>query len=172
MLIGCQACLASFLVTFLVKEIELPLQLAGLIFGLAHGTSIIARIYLGMLADRFIPTKAILGYSGIITGVCFIVLASFPANGAHWLLCILGVILGNANLGWVGLYFSEVSKLAPSGKAAAATAGSQIFAFGSFVVIPPLFTVFVELVDSYAAGFAIIGVTGILAGFRFLSVKY
>ncbi|MDA0655428.1 MAG: MFS transporter [Proteobacteria bacterium] len=171
-LIGCQACLASFLVTFLVKEIELPLQLAGLIFGLAHGTSIIARIYLGMLADRFIPTKAILGYSGIITGVCFIVLASFPANGAHWLLCILGVILGNANLGWVGLYFSEVSKLAPSGKAAAATAGSQIFAFGSFVVIPPLFTVFVELVDSYAAGFAIIGVTGILAGFRFLSVKY
>ena len=88
------------------------------------------------------------------------------------MLCILGSILGNANLGWVGLYFSEVSKLAPEGKAAAATAGSQIYAFGSFVIIPPLFTLYVEFIGSYATGLAIIGALGLAAGFRFLSIKY
>ncbi|MBE88653.1 MAG: hypothetical protein CMM76_04340 [Rhodospirillaceae bacterium] len=171
-LIGCQACIVAFLVIYLVQDIGLELQWAGLIFGLAHGTSIVARVYLGVLADRVILTKLILGYSGIVTGVCFLILASFPAGGSYWLLCILGIVLGNANLGWVGLYFSEVSKLAPEGKAAAATAGSQIYAFGSFVIIPPLFTLYVELIGSYATGFSIIGVLGLAAGFRFLSVKY
>ncbi|HAA92638.1 MAG: hypothetical protein CMM48_09870 [Rhodospirillaceae bacterium] len=171
-LIGCQACVVSFLVIYLVQDIGLELQWAGLIFGLAHGTSIAARVYLGVLADRIIRTKLILGYSGIITGLCFLILAIFPAGGSYWLLCVLGIVLGNANLGWVGLYFSEVSKLAPPGKAAAATAGSQIYAFGSFVVIPPIFTLFVETAGSYAMGFAIIGITGILAGLRFLSVRY
>ena len=171
-LIGCQACVVAFLVIYLVQDIGLELQWAGLIFGLAHGTSIMARVYLGALADRIIRTKLILGYSGIVTGICFLILASFPSSGSYWLLCVLGIVLGNANLGWVGLYFSEVSKLAPEGKAAAATAGSQIYAFGSFVVIPPVFTLYVELIGSYATGFVIIGVLGILAGFRFLSVKY
>ena len=171
-LIGCQACVVSFLVIYLVKEIKLELQWAGFIFGLAHGTSIIARIYLGMLADRVVTTKTILGFSGIITGICFFLLAAFPAEGPFWLLCFLGVTLGNANLGWVGLYFGEISKLAPDGKAAQVTAGSQIYAFGSFVLIPPIFTLFIEYTDSYATGFFIIGLAGLSAGIRFLTIKY
>jgi MFS family permease len=171
-LIGCQACVVSFLVIYLVRDLHVDLQRAGFIFGLAHGTSIAARIYLGMLADRIVRTKIILGLSGIVTGICFLVLANFPADVGYWVLCLFGIVLGNANLGWIGLYFSEVSKLAPAGKAAAATAGSQIFAFGAFVVIPPLFTLFVELTQSYALGFGIIGVFGALAGIRFLTVKY
>ena len=171
-LIGCQACVVSFLVIYLVKEIKLELQWAGFIFGLAHGTSIIARIYLGILADRVIKTKTILGLCGVTTGICFFLLAAFPAEGSFWLLCFLGIFLGNANLGWVGLYFGEVSKLAPDGKAAQVTAGSQIYAFGSFVLIPPIFTLFIEHTNSYATGFFIVGIAGLVAGIRFLSIKY
>ena len=171
-LIGCQACVVSFLVIYLVKEIKLELQWAGFIFGLAHGTSIIARIYLGILADRVVKTKTILGFSGVITGICFFLLAAFPVEGPFWLLCFLGIILGNANLGWVGLYFGEISKLAPDGKAAQVTAGSQIYAFGSFVLIPPIFTLFIEYTNSYATGFFIVGIAGLAAGIRFLSIKY
>ena len=43
-LIGCQACVVAFLVIYLVQDIGLELQWAGLIFGLAHGTSIMARV--------------------------------------------------------------------------------------------------------------------------------
>ena len=171
-LIGCQACVVSFLVIYLVKEIRLELQWAGFIFGLAHGTSVIARVYLGILADRVIKTKTILGLCGVITGICFFLLAAFPAGGSFWLLCFLGIMLGNANLGWVGLYFGEVSKLAPDGKAAQVTAGSQIYAFGSFVLIPPIFTLFIEHSNSYATGFFLVGVAGLVAGIRFLSIKY
>lgn len=171
-LIGCQACVVSFFVIYLVKEIRLELQWAGFIFGLAHGTSVIARVYLGILADRVIKTKTILGLCGVITGICFFLLAAFPAGGSFWLLCFLGIMLGNANLGWVGLYFGEVSKLAPDGKAAQVTAGSQIYAFGSFVLIPPIFTLFIEHSNSYATGFFLVGVAGLVAGIRFLSIKY
>ena len=171
-LIGCQACVVSFLVLYLVKEIKLELQWAGFIFGLAHGTSIIARIYLGILADRVVKTKTILGSCGVITGICFFLLAAFPAGGSFWLLCFLGIILGNANLGWVGLYFGEISKLAPNGKAAQVTAGSQIYAFGSFVLIPPIFTIFIEYMNNYAMGFFIVGIAGLAAGVRFLTIKY
>ena len=66
----------------------------------------------------------------------------------------------------------KVSKLAPDGKAAQVTAGSQIYAFGSFVLIPPIFTLFIEHANSYATGFFIVGIAGLVAGIRFLSIKY
>ena len=81
-LIGCQACVVAFLVIYLIKEVGLELQWAGFVFGLAHGSSIFARIYLGFVAERFVKTKTILGLSGIITGVCFFsLLAAFPMEG-------------------------------------------------------------------------------------------
>ena len=171
-LIGCQACVVAFLVIYLIKEVGLELQWAGFVFGLAHGSSIFARIYLGFVAERFVKTKTILGLSGIITGVCFFLLAAFPMEGPFWALCILGVVLGNANLGWVGLYFGEISRIAPEGQAAEVTAGSQIYAFGSFVVIPPLFTLLIEYATNYATGFFIIGIAGLAAGVRFFTIKY
>ena len=168
MLIGCQACIVAFLVIYLVQDIGLELQWAGLIFGLAHGTSILARVYLGVLADRVILTKLILGYSGIVTGICFLILALFPAGGSYWLLCILGIILERQS--WlVGLYFSEFV-LAPEGRQLLPL---QVAKFTlTFVIIPPLFTLYVEFIGSYATGLAIIGALGLAAGFRFLSIKY
>jgi hypothetical protein len=62
-------------------------------------------------------------------------------------------LYGLTATGWNGVYLSEVARIAPPGKAAAATGASLAMTYAGVVVLPLMFWLIVAISDSYAAAF-------------------
>jgi len=69
---------------------------------------------------------------------------------------------------WNGVYLSEVARIAPPGRAGAATGASLAMTYTGVVVLPMLFWVIVTLSDSYAAAFVAVGSLTLWWGVLFL----
>jgi hypothetical protein len=70
--------------------------------------------------------------------------------------------------GWNGIYLSEVARIAPQGRAAAATGASLAMTYAGVVVLPMVFWAIVGISDSYAAAYVTVaGLTLWRASFFF-----
>jgi hypothetical protein len=65
-------------------------------------------------------------------------------------------VYGITATGWNGIYLSEVARIAPPGKAAAATGASLAMTYAGVVVLPMLFWAVVGIGDSYAVAYVIV----------------
>jgi hypothetical protein len=64
---------------------------------------------------------------------------------------------GATAVGWNGVYLSEVARIAPVGRAAAATGASIAMTYAGVVTMPAMFWGIVASTGSYAAGFVAAG---------------
>jgi hypothetical protein len=86
--------------------------------------------------------------------LCGGALASFsPAWPAAAVLTVC-VLYGATAVGWNGVFLAEVARLAPEGRVAYLTGGTQFFTFAGVLIGPPLFGTIASLSGSYGAGFA------------------
>jgi MFS family permease len=168
---GVQITLVSYLVTFLTDAFALRLVLAGLVMAASQVASVIGRVLWGVVADRALSRRGMLGLLGTGMGVSAI---ATLAAGPHWPLWVLfayAAVFGATAVGWNGVYLAEVAHLAPQGQTSQATGGCLFFTFLGVVVTPPLFNVVLSIAGSYATAYAVFGVPSLAIGARLLLTR-
>ena len=161
---GVQITLVTYLVTFLVERFALTLVLAGLVMAVAQVASVIGRVLWGVLADRVLTRRAMLGLLGVGMGLSALVpLAAGPAWPA-WLLFAYASVFGATAVGWNGVFLAEVARVAPAGRTGEATGGCLFFTFLGVVVAPPIFNAVLALAGSYAAAYAVFAAPALAVG--------
>lgn len=159
-----QMSLTSFLVVFMTESLGRSLVAAGLSLTFATLGGVAGRILWGMVADRYIPPRMLLGLLGVLAGACSIMTAAYPADGPATPLLILCVLFGATAIGWNGVQLAQIARHAPEGQAAAVTAASGFVMFSGVVIGPPLFGLAATVTGGYRTGFAIIGAAAIASG--------
>jgi MFS family permease len=168
---GVQITLVTYLVTFLTQVFAMSLVLAGLVMAVSQLASVAGRIAWGVVADRLLTRRTMLGLLGVGMGVSAIVtLAAGPA-WPPWLLFAFSAVFGATAVGWNGVFLAEVARLAPNDKISEATGACLFFTFLGVVCSPPLFNLALALTGDYAGAYAVFGVPALLVGARLLAVR-
>ncbi len=152
-----QVSLLSFLVVYMNHEVGQTLVSAGLTLAVATLGGVVGRVSWGVIADRWIAPRRMLGVLGVVAGTCAILVASFDAAWPMPVRMLICALFGMTAIGWNGVQLSEVARQSPRGQAGAVTGASGFITFSGVVVGPPLFSLLASLTGSYAAGFAAIG---------------
>ena len=161
---GCQLAMATYLIVYLWRIVGLAPELAGLITATVHVSGIVARILLGVVASRWIATRTLLTLLALIMAAALAAIALSAADWPPALFFLAAVVLGIGGNGWVGLFLSEITILAPEDRAADATSGNQFFMYGGIVLGPSLGNALIAATGSYAAMFAVFAALSAAAG--------
>ena len=161
---GAQITLVAYLVTFLTEAFAMSLVFAGLVMAVSQLASVAGRVAWGVLADRFVARRRMLGLLGIGMGAsAFTTLAAAPA-WPSWAMFAFAAAFGATAVGWNGVFLAEVARLAPAGQISRATGGSLFFTFFGVVLAPLLFNALLSAFGTYAAAYAALGLPATAIG--------
>lgn len=150
---GCQICLGSFFVIYLIAEPNLTLLDAGIAFTALQLGGFLGRLGWGAVAGRFWSAWGVLVLLGAMMVANLVLLITVADSGPLWLYVAAGFALGATCYGWNGVFFSEIARRAPDDRCEDATGAVQSLMFAGVVVFPPLFAAAVAITGGYAAGF-------------------
>ncbi len=168
---GVQITLVAYLVIFLTEAFQMSLVLAGFVMAVSQVASVIGRVLWGVVADRLLSRRVMLGLLGLGMGISG--LATMFASPA-WplpLLFFYAAVFGATAVGWNGVFLAEVARIAPPGQTSQYTGGCMFFTFFGVVVSPPLFSQALSFGGSYAGAYAIFSAPALLAGLWMLMVR-
>jgi MFS family permease len=168
---GVQITLVTYLVTFLTSSFSMTLVLAGAVMAVAQAASVIGRVLWGVLADRALTRRRMLGLLGLGMGLSAIATLAAAPSWPVWALFLFASLFGATAVGWNGVFLAEVARLAPQGQASQATGGCLFFTFFGVVVTPLLFNAVFAFVGSYGVAFAVFGVPALAIGARLLMAR-
>jgi MFS family permease len=161
---GVQITLVTYLVTFLVESFALTLVIAGLVMAVAQVASVIGRVLWGVLADRVLTRRAMLGLLGVGMGLSALLSLAAGPGWPTWLLLAYAAVFGATAVGWNGVFLAEVARVAPAGRTSEATGGCLFFTFLGVVVTPPIFNAVLALAGSYSIAYAVFAVPALAVG--------
>ena len=161
---GVQITLVTYLVTFLVESFALTLVAAGLVMAAAQVASVIGRIVWGVLADRVLTRRMMLGLLGIGMGVSALLALAASPTWPAWLLLLYASVFGATAVGWNGVFLAEIARIAPQGRTSEATGGCLFFTFLGVVVTPPIFNAVLALAGGYPAAYAVFAAPALAVG--------
>ena len=154
---GMQMCLGSFMVVFLHDRVGFGVGSAGAVLAAAMITGIVGRIVWGVVADRLIKPRTLLGLLGCAMSLAAFAVAAVTSSWPVVLVFAVSVVYGGTAVGWNGVYLAEVARIAPPGQAAAATGASLAMTYFGVVALPLMFWAIVHFTGSYAVAFAAVG---------------
>jgi len=143
----------TYLVSYLKLELGYSLLAAGLVFSAAQLAGVLGRVLWGAVADHVFAPRSVLAALGLVMALCGFALASFTPAWAPGAVLGVCVLYGATAVGWNGVFLAEVARLAPEGRVAFLTGGTQFFTFAGVLVGPPLFGAIAALSGSYGTGF-------------------
>ena len=161
---GVQITLVTYLVSFLVESFALTLVLAGLVMAVSQVASVIGRVLWGVLADRVLTRRAMLGLLGIGMGLSALVALAAGPGWPAWLLFVYASAFGATAVGWNGVFLAEIARVAPAGRTSEATGGCLFFTFLGVVVTPPSFNAVLALAGSYPVAYAVFALPALAVG--------
>jgi MFS family permease len=164
-----QVCLASFLVVYLTDTLAYPIVAAGLALTVANAGGIVGRIGWGIVADRWVSPRVLLGSIGLAAGTCAYATAAFGATWPGAATMAVCALFGATAIGWNGVQLSEVARNAPAGQTGTVTGASGFVTFAGVVIGPPVFALLATLTGSYRVGFAAFGSASLVCGAALLS---
>ena len=150
---GMQLCLFTYLVIFLTGNIGMALVAAGFILSAAQMAGSAGRIIWGVVADRYMPPRLLLGLLGICMSVGALATAAISPAWPTWVIVAIIIFFGATAIGWNGVYLAEAARSAPEGSAGEATGGTLFFTYLGVVLGPSLFAAVASFFDSYPHGF-------------------
>jgi MFS family permease len=157
---GVYSCVQTSFLTYLVSYLKLglgySLVTAGSVFAVAQLAGVAGRVAWGMLADRLVAARLVLALLGVVMGLCGFVAMLFDAGWSVGLVVAVCIVYGATAVGWNGVYLAEVARLAPEGRIATITGGTQFFTFSGGLLGPPVFGTIVAATGSYGFGFVLI----------------
>ncbi|CAA6605592.1 Major facilitator superfamily protein [Rhodospirillaceae bacterium LM-1] len=152
-----QMCVASFLVTFLVHEIDFSLIEAGLVMAMMQAGGVVGRMSWGWMADLIKNGQKVLMIIGCIAILgsiaCFFLTPATP----QILVKTVFVTLGFTAIGWNGVYLAEVARSVPKEQVSIATGGTLFFTFMGVFFGPTLFSFAYGFTQNYTATYAGLG---------------
>jgi len=151
---GMQLCLITYLVIYLNKHVGTSLIAAGLTLSAAQSVGIAARIGWGVIADRYIQPRFMLGLLGVGMSLGAVLTAAFSPAWPYVAVLAVSVFYGATAIGWNGVYLAEVARLAPAGEAGLITGGTLFFTYLGVVVGPPFFGALAEGLGSFSMAYA------------------
>lgn len=161
---GVQITLVTYLVTFLVESFALSLVLAGLVMAVSQVASVAGRVLWGVLADRVLTRRVMLGLLGLGMGLSALAALTATPDWPRALLFAYAIVFGATAVGWNGVWLAEIARLAPPGRTSEATGGCLFFTFLGVVVTPPAFNAVYAASASYPAAYATFSLPAIAVG--------
>jgi MFS family permease len=159
-----QATFGTFLVVYLVQRLGFDLAVAGLVLSIGQFCGAGARIVWGAVADR--SGRPILTLAALTVGMAA-ASATLAAADTGWpfaALAVASALYGSTAIGWGGVFFAELARRAPPGQAGTMTGGAQFFTFTGALLVPPVFSLLLALLDSYALNFALLAGASLACG--------
>ncbi len=157
-----QLCFISFIVTYLLEDIGMSLVRAGAMLSTAQVAGIIGRIVWGVMADRCLSPRLMLGLLGIAMACASFLTALFSPHWPNAGVLLVCILFGSVAIGWNGVYLAEVARVVKPELAGLATGGSLFFTFFGVLLGLPVFSMLVNVTGSYALGFcSTAGVTAV-----------
>jgi MFS family permease len=153
----------TYLVSYLKLELGYSLLAAGLVFSAAMSAGVLGRVLWGALADHVFEPRSVLAALGLVMALCGFAVASFTAAWSAAAVLTVCLLYGATAVGWNGVFLAEVARLAPEGRVAFLTGGTQFFTFAGVLIGPPLFGAIVSLTGSYGNGFVATAVLPLFA---------
>lgn len=144
-----QAVWFTFTVTYLVVELGISLSVAGLVFAVMQGTSVVGRVLMGWITDRLGSAQTTLAAAAVASAVTTALLAMSTAAWPVWSLVLLAAVAGVAVASWNGVQVAEVARRSPPGLVGETASGSVILVFISHMVAPAAFAAFVAATNRY-----------------------
>jgi MFS family permease len=163
-----QLCLMSFLVSYLTENLNVTLVTAGIALSVANVAGIACRILWGIVADRWVRPRTLLGALGLVMAAACAATAAFSSAWPPAAILAVCAVFGGTAIGWNGIYLAEVARLAPPGQAATATGGTLFFTFFGVLFGPPLFGAMLALSNSYGVAYAAISLAPFVCGLALL----
>jgi MFS family permease len=148
----------TYLVSYLRLDLGYELATAGFVFAMAQLAGVIGRIVWGAVADRWFAPRPLLALLGIVMAVCGAIATQFEASWPVALIFATCVIYGATAVGWNGVYLAEIARLAPQGRIAIVTGGTQFFTFFGALFGPPVFGAIASSSGRYGTGFVLFAV--------------
>jgi len=163
-----QGCLFSFSVTYLVTARHLPLATAGLVYACLQLAGVVARIFLGWLADRTGRPAHNLTVQAFVAAAMVVGYSALPDQPPVVLAALVAAGTGFFAASWNGIYLAEVARLSPADKVTEATSSSAVVTFLGYVSGPSIFSLLVTWTGGYRLPF--IAVAGQLAAMAAVQV--
>jgi MFS family permease len=126
----------TFLVVHLVGSYGMTVPAAGVALSFAQISGIAGRILWGLVADRWITTRLLLGALGIAMTAAVVALGHVTPAWPPAALFAACAAFGASATGWNGIFVAEVTRLAPKLREAEAIGGMLAAAFAGVVVGP------------------------------------
>ena len=158
-----QMSFTTYLVSFLKIELAYSLVAAGLIFSAAQVAGVLGRIGWGAIADRVLDPRRVLTLLGLIMALCGAAVSFFATPWPLWGVLGICLLYGATAVGWNGVFLAEVARLAPDGRVAIVTGGTQFFTFAGVFIGPPVFGAVAAAAGRYGAGFILIAALPVAA---------
>ncbi len=166
---GVQITLVTYLVTFLVESFALTLVVAGLVMAVTQVASVIGRVLWGLLADRVLSRRTMLGLLGVGMGASALTALAAGPGWPTWLLLVYASAFGATAVGWNGVFLAEIARIAPPGRTSDATGGCLFFTFLGVVITPPIFNAVLALAGAYSVAFAVFAIPALAVGIWMLA---
>ena len=165
---GVQMGLLAIYVTYLHEGIGLTLTVAGFSLATAQIGGIVGRILWGTVADR--SGRPLLVLTGIALGValCTVLVGQFTPAWSLGAIHVVSAVFGCLVLGWNGVVYAEVARLAPPGRTAEATGGIVCLTCLGMVFIPTAIAGLVQASGSFTLGFEAAAAAAMLVAIDFL----
>jgi len=164
-----QLALIAYFVSYLNLELGYGLVAAGLIYSSAHAAGIVGRILWGVVTDRWLSPRMMLGLLGVMMALAGMGVASFSADWPLPAVLAVSALFGASAVGWNGVYLAEVARRAPPDLVGAITGGTQFLTFIGALAAPPVFGFVVGLAGNYGKAYFVFCLLPALAGLRLLA---
>lgn len=165
-----QTNVSTFLVVYLNESLGYSLVLAGLVLTVTQATATVARIAWGVMADRWLAPRLILGGLGLGMTLCAWLLASFTPAWPMAAIMAVGILLGLTAVAWNGVFVAQMARHSPPGQVSQVAGAGGFAAFTGVTAGPALFTLLLAATDSYAVGFLTLSALTLAIGLWLLLV--
>ncbi|HTF14771.1 MAG TPA: MFS transporter [Burkholderiales bacterium] len=166
-----QISFVTYLVSYLKIELAYSLVAAGLVFSASQFAGALGRVIWGAVADHVFEPRVVLAALGLVMALCGFAVALFTAGWPPVAVFAVCALYGVTAVGWNGVFLAEVARLAPEGRVAIVTGGTQFFTFAGVLIGPPLFGAIASATGSYGAGFVVIAALPLLASVGLLASR-
>jgi MFS family permease len=164
-----QISLTTYLVSYFKLELAYSLVAAGLMFSVAQIAGVLGRVLWGAVADHVFKPRWVLAMLGLAMALCGVAAALFTADWSFLAVLAVCVLYGATAMGWNGVFLAEVARLAPEGRVAIVTGGTQFFTFAGVLIGPPVFGAIAAGTGSYSTGFFLIAAVPLVASIGLLA---
>jgi MFS family permease len=150
-----QTILGTFLVIYLHTDIVLSLVTAGAVLSVTYGVGVPGRIFWGVVADRWVRPRRVLGGVGIAMSVFAAITASFTPEWPLVVVMTVTALYGFTAVSWNGVFVGQLAQQAPREHVSEVAGAGAFCAFAGVAAGPAVFSAVLGATGSYAAGFAV-----------------